>query len=188
MQAQIFFHANATIRHGKNLITSLEDSSGVSHTDHHAKASILLEAYKDRLGQTEYGAMLLDLETLLSQSPPVDLSFLEEPFTNEEIDQVIASLPTDKSPGPDSFNTDFIKKCWPIIKQDFYALCHAFHGGRICLQSLNGSYITLIPKIDGPSKLNDYRPISLLNISMKIITKLLANRLQRVIQQLIHKN
>ena len=54
--------------------------------------------------------------------------------------------------------------------------------------SLNGSYITLVPKVDGPTKVNEFRPISLLNISMKIITKLLAKRLQRLIQQIIHKN
>jgi len=43
-------------------------------------------------------------------------------------------------------------------------------------------------KVDGPTKVNDFSPISLLNISMKIITKLLANRLQKLIQQIIHKN
>jgi len=80
------------------------------------------------------------------------------------------------------------KKCWPIIKHDFYNFCQEFFTGYICLQSINGSYIILVPKIDGPSRVNDFRPISLLNISMKIITKLLANRLQRVIQELIHKN
>jgi len=53
---------------------------------------------------------------------------------------------------------------------------------------LNGSYITLVPKVDGPTKVNEFRPISLLNISMKIVTKLLANRLQKLIQQIIHKN
>ena len=159
---------------------------GVRHTTHSVKANILLEAYKERLGHSEFRTMLFVLETYLT--PTVDLSVLEDPFTTEEIDQVIASLPADKSPGPDGFNTDFIKRCWTIIKQDFYNLCHAFHEGNICLQSLNGSYISLIPKVDGPIKVNDFRPISLLNISMKIITKLLANRLQLVIKQLIHKN
>jgi hypothetical protein len=168
------------------LITTLEDSSGSPQAAHHDKALILWEAYKNRLGQSEFWEMLPDLEALLSLSS--DLAVLEEPFTTEEIDQVIASLPSDKSPGPDGFNTDFIKRCWPIIKQDFYNLCQAFHFGNVCLQSLNGSYITLIPKTDGPTKVNDFRPISLLNTSMKIITKLLANRLQKVIQQLIHKN
>ena len=168
------------------MITSLEDSSGVSHTAHHDKVHILLDAYIERLGQSEFGSMLLDLEAILPQS--MDLSILEESFTTEEIDQVIASLPTDKSPGPYGFNTDFIKKCWPIIKQDFYDLCQAFYSGNVCLQSINGSCISLIPKTDGPTKVNDFRPISPLNTSMKIITKLLANRLQLAIQQIIHKN
>ena len=123
--------------------------------------------------------MLLNLDALLSSHH--NLSSFEEPFTAEEIDHVVASLPSDKSAGPDGFNTNFIKNYCPIIKQDFYNLCHAFHYRNICLQSLNGSYITLVPKLDGPTKVNDFRPISLLNISMKIITKLLGNRLQKVI-------
>jgi hypothetical protein len=61
--------------------------------------------------------MLFDLGQLLQQS--VALDTLTEPFTHEEIDAVVSSLPLDKSPGPDGFNTDFVKKCWPIIKQDF---------------------------------------------------------------------
>jgi len=130
--------------------------------------------------------MLLDLSSLLQNSE--DLSCLDDPFTNEEIDLVVQHLPSDKSPGPDGFNTDFIKKCWPIIKEDIYNLCHAFYNGDICLQSINGSYIILIPKSDNAVRASDFRPISLLNTSMKIITKLLANRLQKAIQALIHKN
>lgn len=181
-----FFHAAATIRHRKNLVTFLEDSIGQLHSNHHVKASILWEAYKERLGQIEFEGMQLDLNEILI--PTSDLSILEEPFSPEEIDNVVALLPGDKSPGPDGFNTDFIKRCWPIIKQDFYNLCNAFYEGDICLQSLNGSFITLIPKVYGPTKVNAFIPISLFNISMKIITKLLANRLQTTIQQLIHKN
>jgi retron-type reverse transcriptase len=48
--------------------------------------------------------------------------------------------------------------------------------------------ITLIPKIKSPSSANDFRPISLLNSVIKILTKLLANRLQKVILKLVHKN
>lgn len=61
---------------------------------------------------------------------------------------MVKSLPFDKAPGPDGFNTDFIKKCWPIVKQYFYNLCEAFYNGDVCLQSINGSHITLVPKSD----------------------------------------
>jgi len=75
-----------------------------------------------------------------------------------------------------------------MIKQDFYNHCSAFYSGRICLQSINGSHITLVPKIDGPIRINEFRPISLLNSSVKILTKLLANRLQPHITKSVHLN
>jgi hypothetical protein len=56
----------------------------------------------------------------------------------------------------------FVKKCCPIIKQYFYELCEAFQSGQICLQSIYGSYIYIIPKVDGPKKVSDFRPIYLL--------------------------
>lgn len=181
-----FFHATTTIRHRKNLIARLENNTEVLLTSHQDKAQILWEAYKERLGISEYQTMVLDLNSLLDNQ--VDFSALEEPFSHMEIDHVVAQMPSDKSPGPDGFNTDFVKKCWGIIKQDFYDLCHAFYLGDICLQSVNGSYITLIPKVDNPTQASHFRPISLLNISVKIITKLLANILQKVITSLIHQN
>jgi retron-type reverse transcriptase len=49
-------------------------------------------------------------------------------------------------------------------------------------------HITLIPKVATPEGINDYRPITLLNCGMKILTKLLANRLQKIVLKIIHKN
>lgn len=118
----------------------------------------------------------------------LDLSQLSVNFSRAEIDQVVKNLPSNKAPGPDGFNTDFIKRCWPIICEDFYRLFEEFFSGQICLQSINGSYITLVPKKDGAVKVSDFRPISLLNNSVKIITKVLANRLQAMLPSLIHKN
>jgi hypothetical protein len=67
-------------------------------------------------------------------------------------------------------------------------MCLGFYNGNICTQSINGSYITLVPKVDNPKSVNDYRPISILNSSIKLITKILANRLQSVILKIIHQN
>jgi hypothetical protein len=57
-------------------------------------------------------------------------------FTKQEIDNIIKSLPSDKSPGSDGFNTNFVKKCWHVIAQDFYDLCESFYQGDICLKVL----------------------------------------------------
>ena len=181
-----FFHANATIKFNKNLITFLRDCNGSLVSEHELKAGIFWESFKERLGKSEYQQMSFDLLNFIT--PSAYLHDLDDPFTIEEIDEVVKHLPSDKSLGPDGFNTDFIKACWHIVKHDFYELCFAFQRGEITLQSINGSYITLIPKVDNPETVNDYRPISLLNISVKIITKLLANRLQKHIVNIIHTN
>jgi hypothetical protein len=81
-----------------------------------------------------------------------------------------------------------LKGSWAVIKQDFYDLCNHFHSNNCCLQSINSSYITLIPKVEGARTVNDFRPISLLNSSVKLLAKLLANRLQPSITTLVHKN
>jgi hypothetical protein len=106
---------------------------------------------------------------------PIDnLSELEHPFSCQEIDQIIKCLPSNKSPGPDGFNTDFVKKCWPVIAPDFYELYNNFFEGSLCVRSINGSYVTLIPKNSSPDSVGDYRPISVLNTSVKVLTKNLS--------------
>lgn len=82
------------------------------------------EAFKERLGQSDYIAMAFNLDYFLQSSENLD--WLEEPFTRDEIDAVVRNLPNDKASGPDGLNNEFIKKCWHFIKEDFYALCSAF--------------------------------------------------------------
>jgi hypothetical protein len=94
----------------------------------------------------------------------------------------------DSAPGLDGFNGLFLKKCWQIIKGDFINLCQDFHHGQVFLQGINGSFITLVPKINSPEFISDFRPISLTNSSLKFLTKLAANRMQAIISRTIHAN
>ena len=74
------------------------------------------------------------------------------------------------------------------IKEDIYRLCDEFYSHQADIKSINSSYITLVPKKDNPEHVSDSRPISLLNSSIKIITKILANRFQSKALQVIHEN
>jgi hypothetical protein len=55
-------------------------------------------------------------------------------------------------------------------------------------ESINATYIALIPKMINPTKVSDYRPISLCNVFYKILSKVLANRLKVILPHLISKN
>jgi hypothetical protein len=97
-------------------------------------------------------------------------------------------MPSLKAPGLDGFNHKFLKSYWHIFKEVFYRLCSNFFDGNIDLTVINSSFITLIPKVNNPVRVNDYISISLLNSIIKLITKLLVNILQLVILRIVHKN
>jgi len=112
-----FFHANVTIKHRRNLIAKLVTEQGEVVTSHHDKEVQIWHSFKDRLGVTEYNEMLFDLSSLMQEHP--NLNWLEDQFTTNEIDEVVKMLPNDKSPGPDGFTNEFIKKCWYTVKMIF---------------------------------------------------------------------
>jgi hypothetical protein len=169
-----FFHVNV-VKHKHNSIATLQDDVGNVALDHNTKSMVLYEAYKDRLGSTNHRRMVFDLQNIIEAS--LDLSSLIRiPFTEEEIKSIVSGIPNGKALGPDGFNTNFLKKRWPIISTNFYALCRGFYYGNICMQSINGSHIVLLPKKSSPMIVSGYHPISLLNSNGKLLTKLLANR------------
>jgi hypothetical protein len=131
-------------------------------------------------------SMLFNIETLVQRVEGLDSLVL--PFSSTKIDNIVRNLSADKAPGPDGFNGNFLKSCWHLVKSDFYDLCKDFFDNSLNLEGLNSSYISLIPQVNNPVRVNDFRPISLLNIVIKMISKLHANRLQPLIQRLIHKN
>jgi hypothetical protein len=143
-----------------------------------------LSGNQERLGVSENAKMSIDLERIIQ---PNDLSHLDAPFTREEIDNVIKDFSTDKAPGPDGFNGKFLKKCWQVIRGDFYKLIENFYNEKINLESINTSFITLIPKVVDPENMNDFIPISLVSPPLKIITKLMANRMPKEIIPLVFK-
>jgi hypothetical protein len=82
-----FFHANASIRFRRNLITSLENAAGEMVTDHNAKALLIWESFKERLGVSSFQGIQFNLTSLLQANH--DLTFLATPFQKEEINNVV---------------------------------------------------------------------------------------------------
>jgi hypothetical protein len=74
---------------------------------------------------------------------------------------------------------------WDVIKGDLMALFHKFHQGSLPLFSLNFGTIILLPKCAEALKIQQYRPICLLNVSFKIFTKVLTNHLTSIAHRVI---
>lgn len=103
-----FFHANAMVNHP--LRFNCFDKRWRRQWSHHLwrKSSWVVQGLQRKIRDSQSTPMVFNL-TLLLQTEE-DLLTLEEPFLHQEIDLAIKSLPSNKSTGPDGFNTDFVKK------------------------------------------------------------------------------
>ncbi|GKU97686.1 hypothetical protein SLEP1_g10796 [Rubroshorea leprosula] len=109
-------------------------------------------------------------------------------FSKKEIYEAIQCCNGNKRPGPDGFNFTFIKKMWPILKEDIVAFAKEFWANGKLVKGSNASFIVLIPKKENPQGLGEFRPISLIGCRYKIISKILANRLSKVLPSIINLN
>jgi hypothetical protein len=125
----------------------------------------------------------LKLELPSSDHATIEVSFYR---TTIEMNLCnIFSLPNKGVQGPDGFSAEFYQVFWDLIKDDLMTLLHEFHQGSLPLFSLNLGMIILLPKCVEALKIQQYMPIFLFNVSFKIFTKVLTNRLTSVAHKVI---
>ncbi|XP_030495226.2 uncharacterized protein LOC115711025 [Cannabis sativa] len=90
-----------------------------------------------------------------------------------------------KAPGPDGMPGRFYRAHWDIVRDDVIGSVIQFFQTGEFVKSLNQTFIVLIPKRGNAQCFDDYRPISLCNFSYKIISKLLANRIKKLLPGII---
>jgi hypothetical protein len=180
-----FFHQVANANRRNNSIESLvvdgtlsSDPTIVSNHIVNFFDSLFTEphGWKPRLDNLEFDT--------ISNSEALSL---EEPFEEREVWEVIKGMDGDKAPGPDGFTMAFFQECWEVIKGDLMAVFVEFHERGKFVKCINSTFIALIPKVHGAKEVKDFRPISLVSGMYKIIAKVLANRMRRVMDKVISK-
>ena len=114
-------------------------------------------------------------------------SACDEKLSIEECKNALKEMKNNKSPGCDGFTVEFYKFFWDKIKTFVYnSFSWSFQHKLLSLDQRRG-VITLVPKKDKDLRLlKHWRPISLLNVDYKILTKVLATRLQKVLGNIIN--
>ncbi|GKB64687.1 hypothetical protein Tco_0920873 [Tanacetum coccineum] len=123
--------------------------------------------------------------SLFKQLDITEVLLLDLPFTMQEIKDAVWECGGDKAPDPDGFTFKFIKSHWDILGHDIFCYMKEFETSSLIPRGCNSSFITLIPKVEDPLVIHDYRPISLIGCQYKTIAKVLANRLALVISLVV---
>ena len=114
-----------------------------------------------------------------------DAGSLEVRFFEEEVFAAISGLNGEKAPGPDSFPITFWFFSWEFVKDEVMDFFKEFYEKKKFVRSLNATFLVLIPKKGNVEGIKDYRPISMLGGLYKILAKVLANRMRRVLDKVV---
>ena len=117
----------------------------------------------------------------------MDESLIKE-FTAEEIQTTLLQMHPTQASGPDGMSTIFYQKYWKIVRADVTKMVLNMLNSNMYIADINKTNIALVPKVKHPTRMKDFRPISLSNVVYKLISKTLANRLKSVLPQIISKN
>lgn len=113
---------------------------------------------------------------------------LEKDGTMEETKRALMQISSWKAPGPDGFQAGFYKRSWDQIGRSVFGFVQdIFNGGAIREETLE-ALLVLVPKISKPSHIKDFRPIALCNVNIKLVNKVIADRVKVLLREMINAN
>ena len=180
-----FFHQKTIARRQRNRIEAIQDNSG---NWIYSEEEICNHA----IG---YFSALYKSETATPQRYPVQnlVPFLNDSelentadlVSDDEIKMVVFSMKPLKAPGTDGLHAIFYQTQWLVVGTSFCKLlADIFSSGKIP-QEINYTLLVLIPKVEHPTSLSMFQPISLCTVAYKTVTKIIASRLQALLPDLV---
>lgn len=187
-----FFHRAVQTRHSKNSIKVLINSEGVTLTSaQDIKNEVVLhfQRFLQQHQEVSEEVLIATLQNLLTVRCTLELAAnLVAPVTPKEIVTALHSLPNDKVSGPDGYTKEFFVAAWPIVGTEFITAIQSFFLFGFLPTCINATILSLIPKVENAQSMKEFRPIACCNLLYKVISKVLAGRLQVLMPEAIEPN
>ena len=188
-EPDIAFYAKLEKRSAqRTVIGELRDKNGEVHSDNQNLMHVVTDFYTDLytpspVDESVQEKLLGNVDRTLTARQQ---AMLDAPLSAKELQQAVYDLNENKSPGLDGFTAEFYKKFWSLIKDRYTDFINC--ADQTSFSAFKNTSVTaLLYKEKGDTDdLKNYRPISLINVDLKILTKTLTNRLKTVLPSIIH--
>jgi hypothetical protein len=180
-----FFHAYATHRQRRNQIMRIQDFSGRLCTSKEESENAFVDYFSDLFrtrGDLEVESCIGALTCKVTLE--MNHKLLAE-FTIEDISSVLKQMSHLKAPRPDGFTACFFQQNWTTVHPKVCkAILYFLNTGEMD-RNINATHIALIPKVQTPVCVTEFCRISLCNVVYKLISKVLTNRLNVILPEII---
>ena len=163
----------------------IRDEEGVSRTSQEKMGEVMVNYYKTLFTSTEGVVSTSMLECVpIVIDEEMNASLCRE-FEAGEVATALQQMAPLKAPGPDGMPPLFYQYFWSTVNHDVTSSILSWLNSGTIPTPLNHTFITLVPKINSPKYAHQFRPISLCNVLYKIYSKVLANRLKKLLPSII---
>jgi hypothetical protein len=169
------------------MIKNLKKSNGEFTADEKEMGEMTTEFFRNLYTSED----TCNMEVVLDSVPVKVLAEMNErlmvPFIEKEVNEALFQMFPTKALGPDGFPTHFFQRHWDLCGKEITLVVLRVLSGEDDPATINHTFIVLIPKVASPKELGQFRPISLCNVTFKIVSKVVANRLKVVLPEIISK-
>jgi exonuclease III/ribonuclease HI len=180
-----FFHNKASQRSKDNGITKIKDGAGVWKRGTEQIERVLISYFEDLFSSSSPSNIEETCAVVKGKLSDDHKRWCEMEYTEAEINEALHQMHPLKAPGPDGLPALFYQKYWHIVGTEVRKLVLNILNHNEQPHAINNTFVVLIPKGKNPSSPKDYRPISLCNVVMKIVTKVIANRLKQTLPDVV---
>ena len=178
-----YFHTMATVKSRRKQMLEIRNGRRIFQIPRSIKSEVR-NFYKCLYKQKNVPLIHFQ-DSLVSKISEEDSELLESIPSDEVIKNVVWDCDSSKVPGPDGYNLNFIKKCWNLFSVDFLQCVGDFFNIGRLLKKANMTWVTLTPKFNEAKEIKDFRPISMIGCIYKVVVKVLANQLRKVMNGLV---
>lgn len=183
-----FFHLTTLVRRRRNKIEGLYDSADNWCADSNSMKSIAVDFFTDLFSQPPSEDTGVTIPRLFPDIDQALINDLDKPISIADVRNALFSIGGLKAPGHDGFPALFFQHHWSLYSSEIFKVVSDAFSSCSIPSGLNHTLIALVPKIDGPQHMINFRPISLCTTTYKIISKIIVSRIRPLMQNLISPN